>query len=76
MGFIKAAINSVGGTMADQWLDYYMPPTNLTSGVAIYKAVPSGTNNGRGENTKGSVGIITNGSKIVVPEGIALNLMH
>ena len=32
MGFIKAAINSVGGTMADQWLDYYMPPTNLTTG--------------------------------------------
>lgn len=72
MGFIKATINSVGGTMADQWLDYYMPPTNLTTGAAVYKAVPSGTNNGRGENAKGSVGIISNGSKIVVPEGTAL----
>ena len=72
MGFIKAAINSVSGTMADQWLDYYMPPTNLGAGAVIYKAMPSGTNNGRGENTKGSVGIISNGSKIVVPEGTAL----
>ena len=48
MGFIKAAINSVGGTMADQWLDYYMQPTKLTTGAAVYKALPSGTNNGRG----------------------------
>jgi hypothetical protein len=38
--------------------------------------VPQGTNAGRGSNTKGSANIITNGSKIVVPEGYGLLLMQ
>lgn len=29
MGFIKGAIDAVGGTFADQWLDYFTPPTDL-----------------------------------------------
>ena len=72
MGFIKGAIDAVGGTFADQWLDYFTPPTNLGAGAVIYKAVLSETNRGRGSNTKGSVGIISNGSKVIVPEGTAL----
>ena len=72
MGFIKGAIDAVGGTFADQWLDYFTPPTNLGTGAVIYKAVLSETNRGRGSNTKGSVGIISNGSKVIVPEGTAL----
>ena len=35
-----------------------------------------GTNNGRGSNTKGSENIISNGSKIIVPEGMALITMQ
>ena len=35
-------------------------------------AVAVGTNAGRGSNTKGSEGIITNGSKIRIPDGYAL----
>ena len=57
MGFIKGAIDAVGGTFADQWLDYFTPPTNLGAGAVIYKAVFSETHRGRGSNTKGSVGI-------------------
>ncbi|WP_347994997.1 SPFH domain-containing protein [uncultured Eubacterium sp.] len=72
MGFIKGAIDAVGGTFADQWLDYFTPPTDLGAGAVIYKAVLSETNRGRGSNTKGSVGIISNGSKVIVPEGTAL----
>ena len=38
--------------------------------------MPQGTNAGRGSNTKGSSNIITNGSKIVVPEGYGLLLIQ
>ncbi|MBE5812441.1 MAG: SPFH domain-containing protein [Clostridiales bacterium] len=72
MGFIKAAMNSVGGTFADQWQDFYVPRPGVPATAAIFEAVPQGTNAGRGENTKGSENIISNGSKIVVPEGTAL----
>jgi len=44
--------------------------------AGIYPAVASGTNNGRGENTKGSNNIISDGSKIIVPEGMALITMQ
>ncbi len=72
MGFIKAFTGALGGTFADQWKDYYVPRADVPATAALFPAVPSGTNNGRGENYKGSQNIITNGSKIVVPEGTAL----
>ena len=72
MGFIKAFTGALGGTFADQWKDFLMPRADTTATAAIFAAVPSGTNNGRGSNTKGSDGIISNGSKIIVPEGTAL----
>lgn len=72
MGFIKAFTGSLGGTFADQWKDFYAPRQGIPGTAAIFPAVPQGTNNGRGSNTKGSENIITNGSKIVVPEGTAL----
>ena len=72
MGFIKAFAGSIGGSFADQWKDFYMPMQNVPATAAIFRAVPQGTNNGRGENTKGSENIITNGSKILVPDGMAL----
>ena len=76
MGFIKAFTGALGGTFADQWKDYYVPESNIPATAAICQAVPSGTNAGRGSNTKGSENIITNGSKIVVPEGMALITMQ
>ena len=72
MGFIKAFAGSLGGAFADQWKDYYVPMQGVPGTAAIFPAVPQGTNAGRGSNTKGSENIITNGSKIVVPEGTAL----
>lgn len=72
MGFIKAFTGALGGTFADQWLDFLMPAPGVPATAGIFPSVTQGTNNGRGENTKGNTSIISNGSKIVVPEGTAL----
>src|SRR5699024_11081410 len=72
MGFIKAFAGAVGGTLADQWKDFLVPPAGLAPTAAIFPAVMKGTNAGRGSNTKSSEHIITNGSRIVVPEGYGL----
>ena len=72
MGFIKAFGGALGGTFADQWKDFYGPRQGVPGTAALFQAVPQGTNAGRGENTEGSENIITNGSKIIVPEGTAL----
>jgi len=72
MGFIRAFRGALGGTFADQWKDFLMPRADVTGTAAIFEAVPQGTNAGRGANTRGSQNVITNGSKIIVPEGTAL----
>ena len=76
MGFIKAFAGALSGTFADQWKDFYMPAAGVPATAALFQAVPNGTNAGRGENYKGSNNIITNGSKIIVPEGTGLITMQ
>ncbi len=76
MGLFKSIAGAVGGTLADQWKDFYTVPDGLTSTAALFAAVPRGSNAGRGSNTHGSSNIITNGSKIVVPEGYGLLLFQ
>ena len=76
MGFIKAFAGAIGGTFADQWIDFYTVPDGLSPTAAIFPVVKKETNAGRGSNTKGSENIITNGSKIVVPEGYGLITMQ
>ena len=76
MGLIQAAVGSIGGMLADQWKDFYTVPEGLPATAALFAAVPRGTNAGRGSNTTGSSNIITNGSKIVVPEGYGLLLFQ
>lgn len=70
MGIVKAFTDAVGGTFADQWKDI------ITAGVFDeYTVVSPGllknTNRGRGTNSMGSEGVISNGSKIFVPENTA-----
>lgn len=71
MGFIKAFAGAIGGTFADQWIDFIAPPT-VAPTAALFPGVAQGSNAGRGSNTVGSQNIITNGSKIIVPEGMGL----
>lgn len=72
MGFIKAFSGALSGTFADQWKDFYQPRADFSATAAVFPAVPKGQNNGVGENTKGQENVISNGSKIIVPEGTAL----
>ena len=72
MGFIRAFTGALGGSFADQWLDFYKPMPGISATAGIFPAVSQGTNQGRGSNTRSSENIISNGSKIIVPEGTAL----
>ena len=76
MGLFQAVAGSIGGTLADQWKDFFTVPAGLPATAALFAAVPQGSNAGRGANTKGSSNVITNGSKIVVPEGYGLLLFQ
>ena len=76
MGFIRAFTGALSGSLADQWKDFYLPPDGLSATAGLFSARPQGQNNGRGENTKGNNNIISNGSKIIVPEGTALITMQ
>lgn len=76
MGFIKAFTGALSGSFADQWLDFYLPDPSVTATAGIFPAVKKASNNGRGENTKGNENIISDGSKIIVPENTALITME
>ena len=76
MGFIKAFSGALSGAFADQWKDFYEPRGDISATCALFSATLHSINAGRGENYKGSNNIITNGSKIIVPEGVALLTMQ
>ena len=76
MGLLRAAGSAVGGVLADQWKDFYTVPDGLAPTAALFPAVRRGTDLGRGSNTKGSLDVITNGSKIIVPQGYGLVFME
>lgn len=76
MGLLTAVTDAVGGVLGDQCKDFYTVPTGLTSTSAMFAAVPRSINTGRGANIRGSAGVISEGSRIVVPEGYGLILME
>ena len=70
MGFIKAVVDSAGGTLGDQWLEIIIPGefnehTVVSPGVIVNK------NRRRGANTRASNGVISNGSKVFIPKNVA-----
>jgi membrane protease subunit (stomatin/prohibitin family) len=72
MGLIRAAIDSVSGALADQWLEVIEPDqmsdtTVMVSGVSVRP--------GKGSNKKGTDGIISNGSVIHVYPNMMMLLM-
>lgn len=76
MGLLAAASDAMGGVLGDQWKDFYTVPEGVRPTAALFSAVSRTRASGRGVNSKGSPGVISNGSRIVVPEGYGLVLME
>jgi membrane protease subunit (stomatin/prohibitin family) len=76
MGLFRAAAGAISGALGDQWKDFYTVSDMATPTTAISAAELKGTNSMRGSNTAGSVGVISNGSRIVVPENYGLVLLQ
>ena len=66
MGLIRAAISAVGGTMADQWKEFFICESLDADVLAVkgQKRIDS-----RSANKKGSDNLITSGSGIAVADG-------
>lgn len=70
MGIFDAFTDAAASSLSDQWLDI------ITAGpfdeqTVVSPGIYKEQNNGRGANTKHSDGVISNGSKILVPENTA-----
>lgn len=66
MGLIKAAIGSAGGTMADQWKEFFYCDALDSEVMAVRGQKRTG---GRSSNTKGNDNIISSGSVVAVADG-------
>ena len=70
MGLIKAFSGALGGTFADQWKEI-ISAGNFDEQTLVAPGILISTNNSRGSNESGSIGVLSNGSKIYVPENTA-----
>ena len=66
MGLIKAGMGALGGTLADQWKEFFYCES-MPKEVLVTKGQKRAT--GRSSNTKGNDNIISNGSGIAVADG-------
>ncbi len=66
MGLIKAGVGALGGTMADQWKEFFYCDS-LEKDVLVVKGQKRTSS--RSSNTKASDNIISNGSLVAVADG-------
>lgn len=66
MGLIKAGLGALGGTLADQWKEFFYCEA-MDKNVLVTKGQKR--TGSRSSNTKGSDNLITNGSGIAVADG-------
>ena len=66
MGLIKAGLGALGGTLADQWKEFFYCEA-ISKDVMVTKGQKRVS--GRSSNTKGEDNIISNGSGIAVADG-------
>ena len=70
MGLIKAFSGALRSTLGDQWKDI-ITDSGFDNHTLISPGMRKTQDNGRGNEFKGSSGVITKGSKIFVPENVA-----
>ena len=66
MGLIKAAMGAFGGTLADQWKEYFYCDSMEADVLAVKGVKRTGK---RSSNTKGDDNVISNGSIVAVADG-------
>jgi membrane protease subunit (stomatin/prohibitin family) len=71
VGLISAAFDAAKGTLADQWVDYFTAPV-FDERTLIAPGLFHESNAGRGTNRRASTNIISDGSRVVVPENTAV----
>ena len=73
MGLIKAGMGALGGTLADQWKEYFYCET-MEKDVMVTKGKKRV--NSHSSNTKGNDNIISNGSVIAVADGQCMMIVE
>ncbi len=73
MGLIKAGIGALGGTLADQWKEFFYCDA-MPKEVLVTKGQKRIS--GRSSNTKGNDNIITSGSGIAVADGQCMMIVE
>ncbi|MDO4568628.1 MAG: SPFH domain-containing protein [Clostridia bacterium] len=73
MGLIKAAVGALGGTLAEQWREYFYCEA-MSTDVLVRKGQKRTTS--RTSNTKGDENIISNGSIVAVNEGQCMMIVE
>ena len=73
MGLIRAGIGAMGGTLADQWKEFFYCDS-MGKNVLVTKGQKR--TSGRSSNTKGNDNIISNGSGIAVADGQCMMIVE
>lgn len=73
MGLIKAGMGALGGTLADQWKEYFYCEA-MDRDVMVVKGQKRTSS--RSSNTKGNDNIISNGSVIAVADGQCMMIVE
>lgn len=73
MGLIKAGVGAIGGTLADQWKEYFYCEA-MDKDVMVTKGRKR--TGSRSSNTKGNDNIISNGSVIAVADGQCMMIVE
>ncbi|MBP3377198.1 MAG: SPFH domain-containing protein, partial [Clostridia bacterium] len=73
MGLIKAGLGALGGTLADQWKEFFYCDS-LDSDILMVKGEKR--TGSRSSNTKGSDNVISNGSGIIVNDGQCMMIVE
>ena len=73
MGLIKAAAGAIGGTLADQWKDYFYCDA-IDADTLVVKGSKRGSE--RSSNTKGESNVISDGAGIAVADGQCMMIVE